>query len=101
MVEYVRSNKITDILFANNIFNAYNPKFCVRYEKFLTQGNQTHFTPSAEPVSHDHGGNLPRQGSSEMPSATPSPDGIEERKPDNDAADGHQTKPRAERRDSL
>ena len=101
MVEYVRSNKITDILFANNIFNAYNPKFCVRYEKFLTQGNQTHFTPSAEPVSHDHGGNLPRQSSSEMPSATPSPDGIEERKPDNDAADGHQTKPRAERRDSL
>ena len=43
MVEYVHDNKITDILFANNIFNAYNPKFCRRYLKFLTQENQTVF----------------------------------------------------------
>ena len=39
MVDYVRDNKITDILFANNIFNAYNPKFCRRYLRFLTQQN--------------------------------------------------------------
>ena len=43
MVEYVHDNNITDILFANNIFNAYNPKFCRRYLKFLTQENQTVF----------------------------------------------------------
>lgn len=43
MVEYVMANKITDILFANNIFNAYNPKFCSRYTSFLTQANQTVF----------------------------------------------------------
>ena len=43
MVEYVRDNKITDILFANNIFNAYNPRFCRRYLNFLTQENQTVF----------------------------------------------------------
>ena len=43
MVEYVHDNNITDILFANNIFNAYNPKFCRRYLKFLTQENQIVF----------------------------------------------------------
>lgn len=37
MVEYVRENKITDILFANNIFSAYSPKICNKYSAFLTQ----------------------------------------------------------------
>ena len=40
MVDYVNDNNITDILFANNIFNAYNPKFCRRYLNFLTQKEQ-------------------------------------------------------------
>jgi hypothetical protein len=37
MVNYVRENKITDILFANNIFSAYSPKICNKYSAFLTQ----------------------------------------------------------------
>ena len=37
MVDYVNDNNITDILFANNIFNAYNPKFCRRYLNVLAQ----------------------------------------------------------------
>lgn len=37
MVKYVRDNKITDILFANNIFSAYSSKICTKYARFLTQ----------------------------------------------------------------
>lgn len=37
MRQYVRDNKITDILFANNIFNAYSAKICKRYVNFLNQ----------------------------------------------------------------
>ena len=43
MKEYVSGNGITDILFANNIFNAYNPRFCSRYVRFLTQADGTGF----------------------------------------------------------
>ncbi|WP_216655764.1 DHHW family protein [Xylanibacter muris] len=55
MKEYVVGNGITDILFANNIFNAYNPRFCSRYARFLTQadGSGIH-TPS--PVAADSAG---------------------------------------------
>ena len=34
---YVAENKITDILFANNIFNAYSNKICKKYVGFLNQ----------------------------------------------------------------
>ena len=37
MKDYVRNNKITDILFANNIFSCYSPKICSEYTGFLTQ----------------------------------------------------------------
>lgn len=37
VVDYVRENKITDLVFANNIFNAYNPAYCRKYLRFLTQ----------------------------------------------------------------
>lgn len=37
MKKFVRENKITDILFANNIFNAYSPKIGKKYLKFLEQ----------------------------------------------------------------
>lgn len=39
MKKYVADNHITDILFANNIFNAYSPKVYKRYLGFLTQGD--------------------------------------------------------------
>ncbi len=39
MKRYVQENHITDILFANNIFNAYSPKIYKRYLGFLTQGD--------------------------------------------------------------
>lgn len=37
MKAYVSENLITDILFANNVFNAYSPKFCRKYTAFLSQ----------------------------------------------------------------
>lgn len=37
MRDYVRDNKITDILFANNIFNAYSSKIARKYMSFLNQ----------------------------------------------------------------
>lgn len=37
MVQYVHDNKITDILFANNIFNAYSPRIAGAYLRFLDQ----------------------------------------------------------------
>ncbi len=37
MTTYVRDNKITDILFANNIFSAYSSKICNKYISFLSQ----------------------------------------------------------------
>lgn len=54
-IKCTQGNGITDILFANNIFNAYNPRFCSRYARFLTQadGSGIH-TPS--PVAADSAG---------------------------------------------
>ena len=37
MVEYVRENRITDILFANNIFSAYGKSTCNKYRRFIKQ----------------------------------------------------------------
>jgi hypothetical protein len=37
MVEYVRTNGITDILFANNIFKAYSNNTYTKYIKYLSQ----------------------------------------------------------------
>ena len=42
MKEYVRANKITDILFANNIFNAYSNKIWRKYVRFLNQAGGVH-----------------------------------------------------------
>ena len=39
MRNYVRGYKITDILFANNIFGAYSPSICQTYIKFLDQSD--------------------------------------------------------------
>lgn len=37
MKEYIRQNKITDVLFANNIFKAYSPHIYANYVRFLEQ----------------------------------------------------------------
>lgn len=37
MVAYVKENKITDILFANNIFSAYSNSTCNKYRRFINQ----------------------------------------------------------------
>lgn len=46
--EYVPANKITDILFAFNIYNAYAPQSCNRLAGFLTQKNGI-VTPATTP----------------------------------------------------
>lgn len=48
MKKYVEENKITDILFANNIFTAYSPDIYDRYASFLTQGDNVMFVPKPE-----------------------------------------------------
>jgi hypothetical protein len=45
MEKYVKDNKITDILFANNIFSAYSNSIAKRYGKFLTQDHATFYPP--------------------------------------------------------
>ena len=47
MAEYVKEHKITDVLFANNIFAAYSNNIAKRYSKFLTQDHAT-FYPKPE-----------------------------------------------------
>ncbi len=37
MVDYVKSNRITDFLFVNNIFNAYSEGVCKAYRQLLSQ----------------------------------------------------------------
>lgn len=49
MRKYVSDNKITDILFANNIFNAYSNKICKKYTRFLHQNGT--ILPSNNSVS--------------------------------------------------
>ena len=49
MKDYVRQNKITDILFANNIFNAYSNKICNKYVRFLNQPNGFYARSAAKP----------------------------------------------------
>ncbi|MBQ1747114.1 MAG: hypothetical protein II041_00370, partial [Bacteroidales bacterium] len=49
MVQYVKENKITDILFANNIFSAYSNSITRRYSKFLTQDHATFYPPKPKP----------------------------------------------------
>lgn len=53
MKQYVRDNHITDILFCNNIFNAYSPHICARYVKYLHQAEGTYVKPQARTVSSD------------------------------------------------
>lgn len=48
MRKYVADNKITDILFANNIFNAYSNKICKRYMRFLNQNDHTLTAPTKQ-----------------------------------------------------
>ena len=48
MKDYVTQNKITDILFANNIFKAYSPHIYKSYLRFLSQNG---VAPTAAPVT--------------------------------------------------
>ena len=48
MKDYVTQNKITDILFANNIFKAYSPNIYKSYLRFLSQHGGA---PTAAPVT--------------------------------------------------
>ena len=56
MVEYVRDNAITDILFANNIFKAYSSYTYRNYNRFLTQTNGVYHRPDTTSVHADSAG---------------------------------------------
>ena len=53
MEQYVKENKITDILFANNIFSAYSNSIAKRYSKFLTQDHATFYPPKPKPKKEE------------------------------------------------
>lgn len=61
MVQYVRDNSITDILFANNIFNVCSPKLANKYISFLDQAPGIHHHPadSAKADSTKHAPAVP------------------------------------------
>lgn len=48
MSRYVREHRITDILFANNVFSAYNPNIGKKYIGFLTSGRRRASGPRKE-----------------------------------------------------
>lgn len=56
MVQYVHDNKITDILFANNIFNVCSPKIGRKYIGFLDQasGVRYHSADTSKAVASRH-----------------------------------------------
>jgi hypothetical protein len=76
MIDYVRENHITDILFANNIFKAYSNYTYSNYVKFLTQ----------------NGG-----GSATKDAANESTEGHTKAKPDSTSATKDVTKPEGEK----
>ena len=51
MVDYVNENRITDILFANNIFKAYSSYTYKNYVRFLTQRPGIHHRASTDSVA--------------------------------------------------
>ena len=51
MTQYVHDNKITDILFANNIFNAYSPRIANAYIRFLDQKGGIVHQPKPDSVT--------------------------------------------------
>ena len=70
MVAYVRDNKITDILFANNIFKAYSSHTYGSYLRFLHQ----QWTRPGDPKPADHADSTAKtkpQPSTEKPQPTP------------------------------
>lgn len=61
MVQYVRENRITDILFANNIFNVCSPKIGRKYISFLDQmpGIRHHRADTVKAVAHPNDATQP------------------------------------------
>lgn len=54
MVAYVNENKITDILFANNIFSAYSNSTCNKYRRFINQQWNKPAEKSEEPKAEQN-----------------------------------------------
>ena len=51
--KYVSENKITDILFANNIYNSYSPKYSKKYHNMLIRDDNQVIIPPKEEVKID------------------------------------------------
>lgn len=73
MKQYVRDNGITDILFCNNIFNAYSSHICARYVKYLNQADGTVAKTQPKAVGTDSVKPVARQAKAVavQPAATP------------------------------
>lgn len=74
MREYVRDNKITDILFANNIFNAYSNKICRKYVRFLNQHGGASSASSSVSKSDEPDKHRDHKSSDHPQNATPADD---------------------------
>ena len=53
MKKFVADNRVTDLLFALNIFNAYAPSSAAKMKKFLTQNDGTYAAPTPAKKSED------------------------------------------------
>ena len=73
MVDYVRENHITDILFANNIFKAYSSHTYGNYTRFLTQNGSMDKPAQKEDEKKDSTktGNTPAEQPAEQPVSQP------------------------------
>ncbi|MBQ8656989.1 MAG: hypothetical protein IJ527_08075 [Prevotella sp.] len=74
MKDYVTEHKITDILFANNIFKAYSDGTYKMYLRFLTQRAGTHAAPDAPTKKPDAPTKKPDATQPTEPETTPKPD---------------------------
>lgn len=53
--KFIKDNKVTDVLFAMNIFNAYSASAPEKIKRFLTQGDNSFASPTVEKKESDKG----------------------------------------------
>lgn len=70
--KFVADNKVTDILFCTNVFNAYGSNASDKMKKFLTQGENNYASASGAAPKND-AAPAKNTGAAQKPVATPAP----------------------------
>lgn len=98
LVQYVEENKITDILFANNIFKAYSNYILRDYSRFLTQEPGVHQAKPAKKDTTNQPDKNEQQPKAEQQATTP--DQPKQVEPTEQSVPTEQTVP-SEQKDTL